>query len=130
MPAPIVKTFYDKLSAGELAGLKCSDCGTVSFPPKATCNNCGSFEMEWMALSGRGQLRVYSVLNYPGGEFQEVAPYAFGLIKLEEGPVYYAKVEGVDLDNPWEGNLNLPADVSARIETVGTKTIAVFHAEK
>lgn len=129
MPGLIAKTFYDELNNGKLVGLKCTECGTVSCPPKPTCNNCGSFETAWTQMSGRGQLRIYSVVNYPGGEFQEVAPYAFGLIKLEEGPVYYGMVDGIDLDDPWEGNLSLPVDVTARIETVGTKTIAVFHTD-
>jgi uncharacterized OB-fold protein len=128
MPDLIVKTYYDKLANGELVGLKCTECGTVSFPPKAICNSCGNLETEWISMSGRGELRIYSVVNYPGGEFQEVAPYAFGLIKLEEGPVFYGMVDGVDLEDPWAGNQSLPVDVAARVETVGTKTFPLFVA--
>jgi uncharacterized OB-fold protein len=129
-PKLIVQTFYEGLAKGKLMGLKCTECSTVSFPPKGTCNTCGSFELGWIELSGRGKVNVYSVLNYPGGEFQAVAPYAFGLIKMKEGPVYYAMVKGVNLDDPWTGNQVLPSDVTAKVEKVGTKTIVVFHTIK
>ena len=126
----IVKTFYDNLKRGKLMGLKCPACGTYSFPPKGTCNKCGNPDLQWAQMSGNGKINVYSVLNYPGGEFQAVAPYAFGLVKMAEGPVYYTMVKGVDLNDPWKGNMNLPVDAIAKVEKIGTKNVVVFYATK
>ena len=126
----IVKTFYDNLKKGKLMGLKCPKCNTHSFPPKGTCNKCGNPDLSWVQMSGRGKINVYSVLNYPGGEFQAVAPYAFGLVKMAEGPVYYTMVKGVDLNDPWKGNMTLPVDATAKVEKIGTKNIVVFYAMK
>lgn len=126
----VAKTFYDNLKKKKLVGLKCAKCGTYSFPPKPTCNNCGNIKLDWAEMSGKGKLRIYSVLNYPGGEFQAVAPYAYGLVMLAEGIPYWTMVKGVDLDDPWKGNLKLPADVTAKVEKVGTKNIVVFYAGK
>jgi len=126
----IVKTFYDNLKKGKLMGLKCPKCNTHSFPPKGTCNQCGNPDLEGAQMSGKGKINVYSVLNYPGGEFQAVAPYAFGLVKMAEGPVYYTMVKGVDLNDPWKGNMNLPVDAIAKVEKIGTKNVVVFYATK
>jgi len=126
----IVKTFYDNLKTGKLVGLKCPKCKTYSFPPKGTCNKCGNPDLEWAEMSGKGKINVYSVLNYPGGEFQAVAPYAFGLVKMKEGPVYYTMVKGVDLKDPWNGNMKLPVDATAKVEKIGSKHVVVFHAKK
>ncbi len=126
----IVKTYYDNLKKGKLMGLKCGKCGTHSFPPKGTCNKCGNPDLEWVQMSGEGKINVYSVLNYPGGEFQAVAPYAFGLVKMKEGPVFYTMVKGVDLEDPWKGNAKLPVAATAKVEKVGTKNVVVFYAKK
>ena len=130
MPELIVKTYYDNLKKGKLMGLKCAKCGTHSFPPKGTCNKCGNPKLDWVQMSGEGKINVYSVLNYPGGEFQAVAPYAFGLVKMKEGPVFYTMVKGVDLDDPWKGNMKLPVAATAKVEKVGTKNVVVFYAKK
>jgi len=130
MAGLIVKTFYDNLKNGKLMGLKCPKCGTYSFPPKGTCNKCGNPDLAWAEMSGKGKVNIYSVLNYPGGEFQAVAPYAFGLVKMKEGPVYYTMVKGVDLKDPWKGNMKLPADATAKVEKIGTKHVVVFHVGK
>lgn len=128
MPDKIVKTFYDELAKGKMMGLKCGECQTVSFPPKATCNTCGNMDLEWTELTGKGKVNIYSVVNFPGGEFQAVAPYAYGLVKMQEGPVLYTMVKNVDLDDPWTGNQKLPREATAKVEKVGTKNVVVFHA--
>jgi hypothetical protein len=49
---------------------------------------------------------------------------------MKEGPVFYTMVKGVDLDDPWKGNMKLPVAATAKVEKVGTKTIVVFYAKK
>ncbi len=127
---PIVKKFYDALKKKKLMGFKCPKCGTYSFPPKPTCNNCGNIDLKWVEISGKGKLKHYNVENFPGGEFQDIAPYAVGLVHLKEDVPYFAMIEGVDLEDPWEGNQELPVDVEAKIKKVGTKTIVAFKVVK
>lgn len=123
----VVKTFYDGIKKNKLLGLKCSKCGTVTFPPKPTCNKCGNLKLDWITISGKGKLLYYNVENYPGGEFQSIAPYATGLVILEEGCAFMPLVKGVDLNDPWQGNLKLPMDVEAKIVKVGTKDVVAFE---
>ena len=55
----IVKRFYDELEAGRIMGRKCPKCGSVEFPPRIACTACGHFEMEWIEMSGRGQVTSF-----------------------------------------------------------------------
>ena len=126
----VAKTFYDNLAKKKLMGMKCKKCGTCTFPPKPTCNKCGNTKLDWVEMSGKGKLHVYSVINYPGGEFQAIAPYAYGLVDLKEGIPYFTLIRGVDIKDPWAGNKKLPIDVIASVEKVGTKNIVVFAPEK
>jgi len=126
----VVKTFYDALKQGKLMGLKCPKCGEHSFPPKPTCNKCGNLNLKWVKMSGKGKLTVYAIENYPGGEFQAVAPYATGVVKMKEGCVFMPMIKGVDLKDPWKGNLALPVDVEAKIKKVGTKRVVIFEVVK
>lgn len=126
----IVEKFYDALKKKKLMGMKCTKCGAVSFPPKPTCNECGSLKMKWIEMSGKGKLLYYNIENYPGGEFQSVAPYAVGLVIMKEGCAFMPMVKGVDLKDPWAGNLKLPMNVQAKVIKVGTKHVVAFEVVK
>jgi hydroxymethylglutaryl-CoA synthase len=127
----VVKTFYDGLKSKKFMGLKCSKCGNVSFPPKPTCNKCGNFKtLKWIKLSGKGKVLYYNVENFPGGEFQKIAPYATGLIHMKEGVPIMTIVNGVNLKDPWAGNMKCPLNVQAGVKKVGSKRVIVFNVVK
>lgn len=131
MVEKIVKKYYDALKAKKLMGMECLKCGHVSFPPKPTCNKCGNYKkMKMKKLSGKGELKVYTVVNFPGGEFQAKAPYAFGIVKMKEGPLMNTMIKGVDIKDPEAGNNKLPINVKADVMKVGTKRIVVFKPAK
>lgn len=123
----VVKTFYDAIDKGKLMGLKCTKCGTYSFPPKPTCNKCGNLNLKWAEMSGKGKVNYYNVENYPGGEFQAIAPYAVGVVILKEGVALNTMIKGVDLNDPWKGNLALPMDGEVKVMEVGTKKVLIFE---
>ena len=126
----VVQRYYDDLKKKKLTGLKCSKCGSYTFPPKPTCMNCGSFKMNFAKMSGKGTLNVYSVINFPGGEFQKIAPYAYGNVTLKEGPAINVMIKGVDLKDPESGNKKCPMPVVASVKKVGTKHVIVFKPGK
>jgi len=54
-----------------------------------------------MAFSGRGRLYSFTRVAQPPRGFATVAPYAVGMVRLEEGPLVTAQladVEGLDLE--------------------------------
>ncbi|WP_369692222.1 zinc ribbon domain-containing protein [Desulfonema ishimotonii] len=41
-------------------GLKCNRCGTVTCPPKMTCQECAGTDLEITELSGRGTITTFT----------------------------------------------------------------------
>lgn len=68
-----------------LEGTSCRGCGAVHFPPRAICDRCGGRDLEARELKGEGELVNYSVIRHPPKGFEGHAPYAIGIVQLEEG---------------------------------------------
>ncbi len=49
------------------------------------CSRCGRAGLEERALSDRGRVVAFTVLNVPGEEFLNEAPYAYVVVELEGG---------------------------------------------
>jgi len=59
---PISKTlkFWEGIKEGKIYATKCKKCGKLYFPPVADCSACLSSEMEWVELSGEGELETFT----------------------------------------------------------------------
>lgn len=83
-----------------LEGSACRACGARAFPPRAVCAACRSTDRAPAAFSGRGRLWSFTRVVQPPRGFAAAAPYAVGMVRLEEGPLVTAQLadtEGVDL---------------------------------
>lgn len=75
-----------------LVGKKCGKCGTLFFPPRLVCTECGHQKMEKVKLSGDGMILTYTIIAKGGSptEFDDLqsmtGDYAVGLVELDEGP--------------------------------------------
>jgi uncharacterized OB-fold protein len=130
MPDSTIKQYYDALGQGKLAGKKCQKCGAVTFPPTTACTACGSFEQDWTELSGKGQLLYIShgMAPPPNPRFNDLAPYAYGHIKLEEGVFVQAIITGVAIDpDTLKGCFEEgPVSVVPDIQNVGDLNVLAF----
>ena len=78
---------FGSLDPPRLAGGRCANCGTVSFPPQTGCARCAGTELARVALADRGTLWTWTVqalepkapYRAPGGGF---APYGVGYVDL------------------------------------------------
>lgn len=131
MSDSIIKEYYDALSEGKLMGKKCTQCDSVSYPPTTACKVCGSFEQEWVELSGNGKLLYVShgMAPPPNPRFNEIAPYAYGHVRLEEGVYVQAIITDVDIDpDSLENYFKLgPIDVEADIQDVQGLSVLAFR---
>jgi uncharacterized OB-fold protein len=95
---PISKThrFWDGLSEGKFLSTKCSDCGTVSFPPQADCPNCMSGRSEWVDLGTDAELLTFTYVQITPTSFVDHDPYLVGIGRLKGGLNVLAWVEGGD----------------------------------
>jgi len=83
-----------------LEGSVCAACSKRYFPPRAVCPGCRAVGLEPFLFSGRGTLYSYTRVTQAPRGFASVAPYAVGMVRLEEGPLVTAQladVDGVDL---------------------------------
>lgn len=80
-----IEQFYKFLAQQKLMAGKCRQCGKIHLPPRPLCDKCFSQEFEWIPVSGKGKLLTYTVIHVAPQQFQDLAPYAVGIIKLENG---------------------------------------------
>jgi uncharacterized OB-fold protein len=90
------KMFAEALKEGKLMGLKCNKCSAYTAPPKKVCMECGSEDMEITQLSGKGQIRTFTVIRVPPEGFE--APYVVGMAELDEGPWLMGNIIDIDAD--------------------------------
>ncbi len=78
-----IEQFYKFLLQGKLMAGKCRKCGKTHLPPRPLCDNCFSQEFKWIEVSGKGKLLTYTIIHIAPPQFQAIAPYAVGIIQLE-----------------------------------------------
>jgi uncharacterized protein len=89
-----IEQFYKFLAQSKLMAGKCLKCRKIHLPPRPLCDNCFSQEFTWKEVSGKGKLLTYSVIHIAPPQFQTMAPYAVGIVELENG----AKLPGIISD--------------------------------
>lgn len=120
-----VGKFYDYLAEGKLMGQRCDDCGTYRLMPVPVCENCQGTNLSWTELSKKGKLLLFSITHMPPARFAEYAPCAFGSVQVEEGPVVWVMVEGIDLDNPEDEFERLPLNVHLEMRDLAGNRVPV-----
>jgi len=97
-PAFGIESFYKFVGEGKLMGAKCNKCGMVMLPPRPLCTKCYSKDLQWIELKGSGKLLTYTVIHVAPKQFEALAPYPVGVVKLEEGPQLVGMIRGVEPD--------------------------------
>lgn len=80
-----IEQFYKYVDQKKLMGGKCLNCGKVHLPPRPICNECLSTQFEWVELPRTGKLLTYTIIHVAPTQFQNMAPYAVGIIQLGNG---------------------------------------------
>ncbi|MDS0477836.1 Zn-ribbon domain-containing OB-fold protein [Natrinema sp. 1APR25-10V2] len=99
--------------------LEC-DNGHGSLPPRRVCPDCGSTDLEDLALPEAGEIQTFTVTHVPTPAFEEDAPYATAIADF--GPVRITgQVVGVD-PAAVETGLEVELEISVS-ETTGERVI-------
>lgn len=77
-----------------LVGARCARCGHTTFPRRRGCPACGSDAMEEANLGPDGMVDSCVTLFVSTEESE--APYAVGLVRLEEGPTLLTRIVGAE----------------------------------
>jgi len=84
VPHTKVSDFADHLKDGRIMGSRCKGCGNEAFPPRADCAKCFSGDFEYFEVSGRGTVHTWTTIEAAPSGFEDVAPFAIGVVDLEE----------------------------------------------
>lgn len=130
----VVQTYYEALEEGKILGRKCPKCKNVEFPPVYACNACGSYETEWVELSGKATLHsiVLPAALSSKPEYKKMGKFAYGEVELEEGSRLNAVICGISKKNRAELAAKLPLPIHAVIieREIGVKTVVFELDEK
>lgn len=95
----LTQPYWDAARRQELVVQHCSTCDNRPFPPRAHCPACGSAELSWRAVSGRGTIYSYTVAHRPPHPvFAGQCPLTVAIVELEEGPRMISNIVGCDPD--------------------------------
>lgn len=86
-----------------LGGSKCSNCGTVYFPPRVVCPQCTHHrqsieKMVPFQLSGEGEVFSFTVVHEAAEGFEMQVPYVLALVQTREGPVLTGQIVDIEPD--------------------------------
>ena len=95
---PLIENFYRFCGQKKLMAVRCTGCSAILWPPRTICPKCFHDKFEWEQLRGKGQLLTYTVIHFPPTQFQAIAPYAVGIVKMQEGPQLPGMIRNVQLD--------------------------------
>jgi uncharacterized OB-fold protein len=99
------ESFQQFLSDGKLMGSRSKETGEIFVPPRPMCPSTFSMDMEWVELSGKGELAAFTAV-YVGpmamvdAGYDRTNPYCSGIVRLAEGPSISAQILGVDASQP------------------------------
>jgi uncharacterized OB-fold protein len=94
-----------------LEAAKCQGCGSVWFPPRLICPECGKREFEPVTLSDRGTVQTYTVINVGPTDFRDEVPYAIGIVELEGGVMMQCQIADCEAD---ELEIGMPVKIEFR----------------
>jgi len=109
LPTPETQHFWDGCREGKLLLQRCRESGKAYFPPRPFSPFTGSRDVEVFEASGKATLFSYVINHRPARGFEDIAPYAIAVVKLEEGVQMMTNIvdceqtpEALELDMPLE----------------------------
>jgi uncharacterized protein len=78
--------FWSYVATGTMRIQRCAECRTHRHPPRPLCAACGSTAVEWVAVSGRGEVWASTTIHPPTlSAFASRTPYGAVVVRLDEG---------------------------------------------
>jgi uncharacterized protein len=123
-----IELYYTGLGEGKLKARRCRDCDEYTFPPTGCCSHCGGWSLDWKELSGKGTL-LYASHNITPAchpRFEPIAPYVYGHIRLAEGIIVQAIIQGVKATPEDLGELYQRGEVPVEVDIMQMEDLPVL----
>ncbi len=93
-PAPASPFFWRLYpEVYKLIGVKCKECGHITYPKYEICPACGGFKLEEIKLSKKGTINTYCISYTPPPGYE--APIVPVVVDLEGGGKYQGLITEV-----------------------------------
>lgn len=86
-PVLSLKEQRDLLRDGKVFGFHCQACKNDRFDPMLRCPKCASTDIQRRQFSTTGKVISYTIQSVASESFLNETPFAFALIKLDDGPM-------------------------------------------
>jgi uncharacterized OB-fold protein len=101
-PTDVERPYWEAGREGVLRMQRCPPCEKPFFPPANRCPACGSTDIHWVDLSGRG--KIWSWVVFHRAFFPAVPiPYTTVRVQLDEGPFLITNLVEEDGREPTGG---------------------------
>lgn len=115
MGATTSRFFIEIRDNRKIMGIRCPQCDVVFVPPRTTCGRCFSQLHEWVEVGNQGTLETYTQVRYTTAVQPAVAPFYYGIIKLDGADTGLAHIVG---------------DLKGQEPRIGMRVQAVFKEER
>jgi len=108
----LTEPFWTATKAGKLMMQRCKACSELVWCPRPACIECGSDQLGWEQVSGRGTVYSFTVIRQVAGRgaaFAQDIPYVLAWVDLEDGPRYYTNIVDCPID---EVAIGMPVEVT------------------
>lgn len=123
---PESKPFWEACRRHELYIQQCTVCHQHYYYPRNICPHCLSSEVEWVKLSGRGQIYTYTVTYQHGGAgFRDNLPFVMAYVELDGTGGVRMLTNVVDCD-PEAVRIGLPVEVTF-VDVDAERAIPMFR---
>lgn len=99
-PTPLARALSEALRQG-LKLQFCRACNSFIYFPRIVCPECWSSSLEWMPISGRGELQSFATIHrslHPA--FGDRTPLCQCSVRLAEGPLVIGLLEKTSSHTP------------------------------
>ncbi len=111
-----------------LTGEVCPHCSAKIFPPRDVCPECGQEAKTAFQFSGKGEVFSYTAITDAPAGYQDQAPYAIALVKLNEGPIVTAQLTDLGTEPV---RIGMPVEmVTRRIKDDGNERGVILYGYK
>ncbi len=87
VPDDLTRGFWEAANEGKLVIQHCPACNRLQHPPAPDCADCGSDDLGWKEMSGRGHVYNYGVVHdCPVRLLQEDQPFNVAIVMLDDDP--------------------------------------------
>ena len=80
-----VEKFFEGLKEGKIYMTQCKNCGEKFFPPQGDCPKCPESSVDWIPLSGEGELLTCTMIFVKPSTFNHHQDYVVGISQMKEG---------------------------------------------